>query len=174
MHSSTKKPKTNTVKVVHDLKRQILEIPSLIRVMNNYYYKKKHLQKKIKPLLLKKFKESLNNLEEKENWLHSIPTTLETLSSALVSRRDSFKFPDSIILFEAWMNLGYDALYPKLALHYKFPGFLKGEKTRHLFQFTFSTSRGFGFPIYFGPEFYGYILTYGKILEPILQLLLLL
>ena len=67
------------------------------------------------------------------------------------------------------MNLGFEALFPRLALHYKFPGFLKGEKTRNVFQFTYSTSRGFGFPIYFGPEFYGYILTIGKLLEPLFK-----
>ncbi|MFX1493098.1 MAG: hypothetical protein ACFFBZ_02320 [Promethearchaeota archaeon] len=167
--SSSKKATNNTVKVVHDLKRQILEIPSLIRVMNNYYYKKNQIQNQIKPILLKKFKENLKILKDKRDWLHSIPTALDTLSDDLISRKDSFKFPDSIILFEAWMNLGDNALYPKLALHYKFPGFLKGEKTRHLFQFIFSTSRGFGFPIYFGPRFYGYMLTYGKVLEPIFK-----
>ncbi|MBY9016687.1 MAG: hypothetical protein KGD68_13420 [Candidatus Lokiarchaeota archaeon] len=67
------------------------------------------------------------------------------------------------------MNLGFGALFPRLALHYKFPGFLNGEKTRNIFQFTYSTSRGFGFPIYFGPEFYGYILTIGKFLEPLFK-----
>ncbi|MFX1434427.1 MAG: hypothetical protein ACFFBT_07205 [Promethearchaeota archaeon] len=167
--SSSKDATNNTVKVVHDLKRQILEIPSLIRVMNNYYYKKNQGQNQIKPILRKKIKENIKFLKDKRDLLYSIPTALDTLSDDLISRKDSFKFPDSIILFEAWMNLGYNALYPKLVLHYKFPGFLKGEKIRHLFQFIFSTSRGFGFPIYFGPEFYGYILTYGKILEPILK-----
>jgi len=67
------------------------------------------------------------------------------------------------------MNLGFGALFPRLALHYKFPGFLNGEKTRNIFQFTYSTSRGFGFPIYFGPEFYGYILTIGKFLESLFK-----
>jgi hypothetical protein len=67
------------------------------------------------------------------------------------------------------MNLGFGALFPRIALHYKFPGYLKGEKTRNLFQFTYSASRGFGFPIYFGPEFYGYILTIGKLLEPLFK-----
>ncbi len=67
------------------------------------------------------------------------------------------------------MNLGFGALFPRLALHYKFPGFLNGEKTRNMFQFTYSTSRGFGFPIYFGPEFYGYILTIGKFLESLFK-----
>ncbi|MFW9770579.1 MAG: hypothetical protein ACFFEO_00200 [Candidatus Thorarchaeota archaeon] len=141
----------SNVKVIHDLKRQILEIPSLIRVMNRYYREKLWPKNQIKPYLLK----------NSPDWL--------PLTSDLTYRKDSSKFPNSIILFEAWMNLGFDALYPKFALHYKFPGILKGEKVRHLFQFTFSTSRGFGFPIYFGPEFYGYILTYGKILEPILK-----
>jgi len=67
------------------------------------------------------------------------------------------------------MNLGFGALFPRIAIHYKFPGFLKGEKTRNVFQFMYSTSRGFGFPIYFGPEFYGYILTIGKLLEPLFK-----
>jgi len=67
------------------------------------------------------------------------------------------------------MNLGFGALFPRMVLHYKFPGFLSGEKTRNVFQFTFSTSRGFGFPIYFGPEFYGYILTIGKFLESLFE-----
>jgi hypothetical protein len=67
------------------------------------------------------------------------------------------------------MNLGFGALFPRVVLHYKFPGFLNGEKTRNLFQFTYSTSRGFGFPIYFGPKFYGYILTIGKFLEPLFK-----
>jgi len=152
----------STIKVIHDLKRQILEIPSLIRVMNRYYYKKAQIENQMKP-----FQHETNN--HKGDRHHLLPSALDTLTSDLIYRRDSSEFPDSIILFEAWMNLGYDALYPKLVLHYKFPGLLKGEKVRHLFQFTFATSRGFGFPICFGPEFYGYILTYGKILEPILK-----
>ncbi|MFX1557939.1 MAG: hypothetical protein ACFFC9_11855, partial [Promethearchaeota archaeon] len=142
---------------------------SFIRVLNNYYFKKASLQNQITTLLLKKFNKGAKKFEIEKNWLQSIPTLLNTLSDNLLSKIDSFKFPDSILLFEAWMNLGLDALYPRFALHYKFPGFLKGEKTRNIFQFTFSTSRGFGFPIYFGPEFYGYNLTYGKILEPILK-----
>ncbi|MFX1352734.1 MAG: hypothetical protein ACFFGP_02095 [Promethearchaeota archaeon] len=152
----------STIKVSHDLKRQILEIPSLIRVMNRYYYKKAQIKNQIKPFI----RETINYKGDK---LYLLPSALDTLTSDLIYNRDSSEFPDSFILFEAWMNLGYDALYPKLVLHYKFPGLLKGEKVRHLFQFTFATSRGFGFPIYFGPEFYGYILTYGKILEPILK-----
>jgi len=158
-----------TIRVVHDLQRQILEIPSFIRVLNNYYYKKVKIQNKVKSIIAKKFKDGLTTLENSKDWLYSIPTTLTTLSDDLLSKKDSFKFPDSIILFEAWMNLGVEALYPRFALHYKFPGLLKGEKARHVIQFTFSTSRGFGFPIYFGPEFYGYILTYGKLLESILK-----
>jgi len=168
-HSDNEPSKRSTVKVAHDLQRQILEITSLIRVLNNYYYKKSKVQNQVKPIIFKQFKDGLKTIENDKDWLHSIPTTLSTLSNDLLSKKDSFKFPDSIILFEAWMNLGVKALYPKVALHYRFPGLSKGEKTRNLFQFTFSTSRGFGFPIYFGPEFYGYILTYGKFLESILK-----
>jgi len=159
----------NQVKVAHDFQKQVLEIPSFIRVINNYYYNKSAVQAKLKPLALKRFKERLKTIENDKEWLHTLPTALNVLSEDLLHKRDSFRFPDSIILFEAWMNLGFGALYPRLALHYKFPGLLKGEKTRHVFQFTFSTSRGFGFPIYFGPEFYGYLLTIGKILEPLFK-----
>lgn len=153
----------SSVKVINDLKRQILEIPSLIRVMNRYYFKKMQSTNQNKRLLLNDNKEIL---KFKSNWRLF---TLSKLSNNLIDRKDSSIFPDSITLFEAWMTLGINALYPMLTLHYKFPGFLKNEKVRHLFQFIFATSRGFGFPIYFGPEFYGYILTYGKILEPILK-----
>ncbi|MHA2287536.1 MAG: hypothetical protein ACXABG_01990 [Promethearchaeota archaeon] len=162
-------PEISHVRIAHDLQKQILEIPSLIRVINNYYYNKSSVQAKLKPLALKRFKEGIKTLENERDWLHTLPTSLNILSQDLLHKRDAFRFPDSIILFEAWMNLGFDALYPRLALHYKFPGLLKGEKTRHVFQFTFSTSRGFGFPIHFGPEFYGYILTIGKLLEPLFK-----
>jgi len=167
--SLDKDPGVTQVKIAHDFQKQILEIPSLIRVLNNYYYNKSVLQTNLKPLALKRFKESLKTIEKDNDWLNSLPTTLNVLSEDILHKRDTFLFPDSIILFEAWMNLGFNALYPRLALHYKFPGLLKGEKTRHVFQFTFSTSRGFGFPIYFGPEFYGYLLTIGKILEPLFK-----
>jgi hypothetical protein len=159
----------STIKVAHDLKRQVLEITSFIRVLNHYYFKKKKLQNQIKNLILNKFKEDVKEVENNRDWPYSVPTVLNTLSNTLLSKVDSFKFPDSILLFEAWMNLGIEALYPRIALQYQFPGFLKGEKMRNVYQFTFSTSRGFGFPIYFGPEFYGYILTFGKILESILK-----
>lgn len=158
-----------SVKVTHDFERQILEIPSLIRVMNNYYYKKNQIEKQIRPLLLKRFQEGLKTLRDNRDWLFTIPSALDTLSQDLLSRKDSFRFPDSIILFEAWMNLGMDALYPQYVLQFKFPGFLKGEKNRYVFQFIYASSRGFGFPIYFGPEFYEYYLTIGKILEPLFQ-----
>ena len=167
--SIKKNPKISRIRIAHDHQKQILEIPSLIRVINNYYYNKSAVQAKLKPLALKRFKEGIKTLENERDWLHTLPTSLNILSQDLIHKKDAFRFPDSIILFEAWMNLGFDALYPRLALHYKFPGLLKGEKIRHIFQFTFSTSRGFGFPIYFGPEFYGYILTIGKILEPIFK-----
>ncbi len=140
-----------------------------MRVLNNYYYKKAKIKKKLKPLALKRSKDELKNIKNDGDWLHTVPLALNSLSDDLIVKKDSFKFPDSIILFEAWMKLGFGALFPRLALHYKFPGFLKGEKTRNVFQFTYSTSRGFGFPIYFGPEFYGYILTIGKFLEPLFK-----
>jgi len=140
-----------------------------VRVLNNYYYKKAKIEKKLKPLARKRFKDELKNIEQDGDWLHTVPLAINSLSDDLIVVKDSFKFPDSIILFEAWMNLGFGALFPRLALHYKFPGFLKGEKTRNVFQFTYSTSRGFGFPIYFGPEFYGYMLTIGKLLEPLFK-----
>ncbi|MFX1287774.1 MAG: hypothetical protein ACFFFY_04335 [Promethearchaeota archaeon] len=157
------------IKIAHDLQKQILEIPSLIRVINNYYYNKSLVQARLKPIVLKRFREGLKSIESDKDWLYILPTALNLLNEGLLHKRDTFRFPDSIVLFEAWMNLGIGALYPRLALHYKFPGLLKGEKTRHVFQFTFSTSRGFGFPIYFGPDFYGYLLTIGKILEPLFK-----
>jgi hypothetical protein len=167
--SSNKNSGIIKVKVAHNLQRQILEITSLFRVLNNYYYKKAIVQNQKKLLLVKKFKNGLKPLENNKDCLYAIPAALNTSKDDFLIKKDSFKFPDSIILFEMWMNLGLGALYPRLALHYKFPGFLKGEKTRNVFQFTFSTSRGFGFPIYFGPEFYGYLLTIGKILEPLFR-----
>ena len=157
------------VKVIHDLQRRVMEIPSLMRVMNNYYYKKTAIQKQLKPLILNRFKESIKIITDNHDWLHTIPSALGTLSDDFTNKSDSFKFPDGIILFEAWMNLGYEAMFPRIALHYKFPGFLKGEKTRNLFHFIFSTSRGFGFPIYFKPSFYGNKLKQLKVLEPIFR-----
>lgn len=158
-----------TVKVAHDFKRQLLEILSLFRVMNSYYNKKEEIQTQIRPIILKKFKEGIKTLEADRDWLFTIPTALNTLSEDFLSKKDSFRFPDSIILFEAYMNLGLDALYPRVALQFKFPGLLKNEKYRNVFQFIYSTSRGFGFPIYFGPEFYEYKLKYEKIFEPFLK-----
>jgi len=146
-----------------------MEIPSLMRVMNNYYYKKTVIQKQLKPLILNRFKESMKIVTDNHDWLHTIPSALGTLSDDFTSKSDSFKFPDGIILFEAWMNLGYEAMFPRIALHYKFPGILKGEKTRNLFHFIFSTSRGFGFPIYFKPSFYGNKLRQLEVLEPIFR-----
>jgi len=131
------------LKVAHDFQKQLLEITSLVRVINNYYFKKSRLDSKNS-----KFSSSDYNF---------------------IYNKDSYKFPDSTLLFENWMLLGMESLYPRLALHYVFPGLLKGERRRNLFQFTFSTSRGFGFPIYFGPEFYDYILKYGKVLEPLFK-----
>ncbi|MFW9950871.1 MAG: hypothetical protein ACFFKA_12195, partial [Candidatus Thorarchaeota archaeon] len=161
--------KTQFLKVSHDLQRRILEIPSFIRVLNNYYYLKTRIQNQIKPLVLSNLKKSIQTLEFERDWIYSIPSKLTKTSDDYLTTKDSFKFPDSIILFEAWMNLGIRALFPRTAFHYRFPGFLKGEKIRNLIQFTFATSRGFGFPIYFGPEFYQYKLTYGKFLEAIFK-----
>ena len=59
----------------------------------------------------------------------------------ILSKKDSLKFPDSIMLFEAWMHLGVQALYPRVVLQFKFPGFLIGENVRNIFQFIFSTSK---------------------------------
>lgn len=131
------------LKVSNDFLRQLLEVPSLIRVINNYYFKK-----------------NVGNYTKSK---------IDSLKYNFLEKKDVYQFPDSTLLFEFWMNLGMESLYPRLALHYTFPGFLKGEKQRNLFQFTFSTSRGFGFPIYFGPEFYGYLLKYGKVLEPLFK-----
>jgi hypothetical protein len=153
------------VNVSHDVQKQIMEIVSLVRVMNNYYHKKSEIQKQIKPYLLHKFKEEVKLVESSADWLHSIPSALLALNEDFTTKKDSFKFPDGIILFEAWMDIGFKALYPKLVLHYKFPGILKGEKTRNLYQFIFSTSRGFGFPILFDPNFYSYDFKFKKFLE---------
>ena len=141
------------VYVSHNLQRRILEITSFIRVLNNYYYIKSVNQ----------------DLKERKQIVSLNHSKLINITNDALSTIDSFKFPNSIILFEAWMNLGMNALFAKIAIHYRFPGFLKGEKVRNLIQFTFSTSRGFGFPIYFGPEFYGYNLTYGRFLESIFR-----
>jgi hypothetical protein len=157
------------VYVVHDFERQLLEIISLLRVLNNYYDKKAEIEKRIKPIFLKQFKEGLKTLQNQQDWLFSIPTALDKLHKDFAKRKDSFRFPDSILLFELWMNLGMDALFPQYVLHFKFPGLLRREKTRNVFQFIYSTSRGFGLPIYFGPEFYQYILTIGKTLEPLFK-----
>ncbi|MFO8019389.1 MAG: hypothetical protein R6U96_12200 [Promethearchaeia archaeon] len=157
------------VSIADDLQRRILEVLSLLRVINNYYDKKQEIQKRIKPILYKQFKEGLKTLKNQKDWLFSIPSALEKLNEDFAERKDSFRFPDSIILFEAWMNLGLQALFPRYVLHFKFPGLLKGEKTRNVFQFIFATSRGFGMPIYFGPDFYQYFLTVGKILEPLFK-----
>jgi hypothetical protein len=138
-----------TVRVAHDLQRQLLEMTSFLRVMNSYYKKKRYLQNQIKPLISRKLKEKL--------------------TKDILSKEDSFKFPDSIMLFEAWMHLGFQALYPRVVLQFKFPGFLIDENLRNIFQFIFSTSRGFGFPIYFGPEFYHYKFTLAKIFDPLLK-----
>ncbi|TFG29809.1 MAG: hypothetical protein EU532_02330 [Promethearchaeota archaeon] len=165
-YSSIKSEKDIYIKVAHNPQRKILEILSLFRVMNNYYNKKGEIQKQIQPVVLQKFKEGLNTIRKTGDWLFSVPIALNTLSDDFLSKRDSFKFPDSIILFEAWMNLGLAALNPRVVLHFKFPGLLKGEKTRNVFQFIFSSSRGFGFPIYFGPQFYQYDLKIMKYIEP--------
>ena len=157
--------KLSSVNISHDFQKQIMEIPSLIRVMNNYYQKKTEIQKQIKPQLLHQFKQGVKLLESNRDWLYSIPSALSALAEDFTSKKDSFKFPDAIILFEAWMNLGYKALYPKIVLHYRFPGLLNDEITRNLYQFIFSTSRGFGFPLFFEPDFYSHEYKFKKYLE---------
>lgn len=157
------------VRVAHDLQRQILEMTSLLRVINNYYKKKEVLQINIKPLILAKIEEQLKSLKNNKDNIQSIPTVLNTLNSKFLSENNLVKFPSSIILFEAWMHLGTQALYPRIVLHLQFPGFLRGEKIRNIFQFIFSTSRGFGFPIYFGPEFYHYRFKLAKFFDPLLK-----
>lgn len=156
------------VKIANDPQRRIMEILSLFRVMNNYYKKKKGIQEELKPKILQKFQEGLESLKE-SNWLFVVPTALEALTEDFTSKKDSFRFPDSILLFEAWMNLGFDALYPQYVLHFKYPGLHENEKYRHLFQFIFSTSRGFGFPVIFSPQFYEYTAPIQKYLDPFLK-----
>ena len=141
--------KNTVVRVAHDLQRQILEMTSFLRVLNNYYKTKIELQNQIKPIILTRFKEKLKLLDENGDLLQQIRFALDVLSNEFLNQDDSFIFPDSIILFEAWMHLGIQALYPRIAPQFKFPGLLKGEKTRYVFLFLYSTSRGFGFPIYF-------------------------
>ncbi|MFW9988609.1 MAG: hypothetical protein ACFFC3_08130 [Candidatus Odinarchaeota archaeon] len=161
--------KIASVRVCHDLQRQILEMTSFLRVMNNFYKRKIELQNRIKPLILRKFKEETKKNNNNEYWLHPLPIALNILSKDFLKKEDSFKFPDSIILFESWMHLGIKALYPRIALQFQFPGLFKGEKVRNRFQFIYSTSRGFGFPIYFGPEFYSYKFKLARILDPLLK-----
>jgi len=160
---------TTTVRVIHDPQRKILEILSLLRVMNNYYRKKKDIQKKVKPLVLNKFKRSLKELEDKTNWLFSVPRVLDSLNIEFMKNNDVFRFPEAIILFEAWMNLGMDAVFPRVAFNFDFPGILPGEKKRSVFQFIFNFSRGFGFPIIFDPTFYEYNIGSLKIFNPLLK-----
>ncbi len=136
--------------------------------MNNYYKKKKDIQNELKPKLLQKFREGMKSLNDSD-WLFLVPTALDALTEDFSSKKDSFRFPDSILLFEAWMSLGFDALFPQYVLHFKYPGILKGEKYRHLFQFIFSTSRGFGFPIMFSPQFYNYDSRIQHYLDPFLK-----
>ncbi len=157
------------VRVKHDLKRQVLEIIALIRVLNNYYYKKRKVQEQIRPNLLQKFVKDLKILKQTEDWFFSLPSLLEAINKEFIIQKDSFRFPDSIFLFEAWMNLGFESLYPKMVYQFKFPGFLKGEQTRYIYQFIFSTSRGISFPIWFSPSFYGYEAKFMKVLDPLFQ-----
>ena len=157
------------VKVSHSYKQQILETIALIRVLNNYYYKKRKIQEEIKPTILQKFAKEIKAVRKNEDWFFTLPSLLEAINKDFISQKDSFRFPDSIFLFEAWMNLGIESLFPKMVFQFEFPGFLEGEKTRHIFQFIFSTSRGVSFPISFSPEFYGYTPTYIKILRPLFK-----
>jgi len=157
------------VRVAHDLQRQILEMTSLLRVINNYYKKKEVLQIQIEPLILEKIEEELKSLKNTKDNVQSIPTVFNTQNNKFLNENNLFKFPGSILLFEAWMHLGTHALFPRIVLHLQFPGFLEKEKTRNIFQFIFSTSRGFGFPIYFGPEFYHYRFKLAKLFDPLLK-----
>jgi hypothetical protein len=136
--------------------------------MNNYYYKKRKIQKKIRPTI-SSFIQELKVLEKDRDWLFNIPSVLGTINREFINKNDSFRFPDSIILFEAWMNLGVESLYPQVVFSFKFPGFLKGEKNRYIFQSIFSTSRGVGFPIHFSPRFYKYTPTFLRYLNPLFQ-----
>ncbi len=158
-----------TVRVAHDQKRQVLEITSFLRVMNNHYKRKLQLQNQTNPSFLKKFRNRLRSSKNNRDWLHNIPTNSNTIRGDYLNKKDFFKFPNSIILFETWMNLGIEAIFPRIVLQLKFPGFLKKEKVRNVFQFIYSTSRGFGFPLYFGPEFYGYKFKFSRIIEPLLK-----
>ncbi|TXT67005.1 MAG: hypothetical protein BAJALOKI1v1_210007 [Promethearchaeota archaeon] len=157
------------VKVHHDLKRRVLEILSLIRVMNNYYDKKRAIQEKIKPKL-SSFINELKVLDtHNKDWLFNIPTLLSTINQEFIDKNDSFRFPDSIILFEVWMQLGWECLFPQVGFCFKFPGILRGEKTRYVYQFVFSTSRGIGFPLYFSPQFYEYQPPMLRFLAPLFK-----
>lgn len=158
-----------SVRVAHDLQRQILEMTSLLRVINNYYKKKKNLRLKLKKQILEKIEYKLDSLKNSKDHFKTVPTILDALNNKNLSEDNLIKFPESILLFEAWMHLGTQALYPRIALHLQFPGFAKGEKIRHIFQFIFSTSRGFGFPINFGPEFYHYKFRLAKYFDPLLK-----
>ncbi len=158
-----------TVNVLHDSHRKVLEILSLLRVMNNYYKKKKEIQRKIKPLVTYKFKKSLKELEKSSNWLFSVPNAINSLNLEFLKKNDAFRFPDAIILFEAWMNLGMDAVFPRVAFNFDFPGVLPGEKKRSVFQFIYNFSRGFGFPISFHPDFFDYDIGFLKIFDPLFK-----
>ena len=79
------------VKVTHNSQRQILEILSLFRVMNNYYNKKGEIQKQIQPLIFKRFKEGLTTIKKKGDWLFTIPTALNTLSDDFLSKRGFYR-----------------------------------------------------------------------------------
>ncbi len=160
---------TKTVKVIHDSQRRVLEILSLLRVMNNYYGKKKDIQKKMKPIVLKRFKKSIKELEENSDWLFSVPSTLDSLNIEFMKKNDAFRFPDAIHLFEAWMNLGMDAVFPRVAFNFDFPGVLPNERKRSIFQFIYNFSRGFGFPIIFNPTFYEHNIGLLRFLNPVLK-----
>ncbi|MHA1733333.1 MAG: hypothetical protein ACTSU5_15410 [Promethearchaeota archaeon] len=148
-----------SINVVHDAEHKVMEVLSLYRVMNNYYLKKTKLQHELAPKI-KRLRATLSNIErqgDQGDWLLSLPSGLETLSSSMrQKRRDEFRFPNSLVLFEAWMRAGVDALFPRVVINFDFPGIRRGEKVRHVLEFLFSTSRGFGFPITFSPEFYEY------------------
>lgn len=144
------------VHVVHDAQRKVLETISLFRVMSDYFRKKAQAQENLQPQLVK-LRRQLDYMERNGDWLFSLPSGLNELTEAFSqTNRDAFRFPNSIILFEAWMKAGMDALFPRLVVNFDFPGIRRQEKTRHVFEFIFATSRGFGLPITFAPPFYGY------------------
>ncbi|GAB4305282.1 MAG: hypothetical protein Kow0069_00820 [Promethearchaeota archaeon] len=149
------------VHVVHDAERKVMETISLQRVRNYYYLKKRKLERALAPKL-RQLKSTLDALERDGDWLLAVTSGLRGADELLTRKqKDSFRFPNSLILFEAWMDAGMGALFPRVAFNFDFPGIRKGEVRRHAFWFVFATSRGFGFPITFPPSFFQYELPGG-------------